>query len=81
MKKALKQNNNRPDSPEVIARVIERVSRMTPEEALAFLEYRREGVEETWTVQKPKNGSRPRKASPAASGAVNSDGTHETQAS
>ena len=36
-----------PNSPEVIERVVEMIRRMTPEEALAFLNYRTPGVPET----------------------------------
>jgi len=36
-----------PHSPEVIQAVLERVRKMTPEEALAFLKYRTPGIEET----------------------------------
>lgn len=36
-----------PHSSEVTARIIEKISRMSPEEACAFLFYRTPGVEET----------------------------------
>jgi hypothetical protein len=36
-----------PNSPEVIDAALERLRRMTPEEALAFLTYRTPGIEET----------------------------------
>lgn len=43
----MKLKNVDPFSPEVTARVLERIRRMTPEEALAFLNYRTPGIEET----------------------------------
>ena len=36
-----------PHNPVVIDRVVERIRRMTPEEMLAFLNYRTPGIEET----------------------------------
>ncbi len=36
-----------PNSPEVINAALERLRRMTPEEALALLTYRTPGIEET----------------------------------
>jgi hypothetical protein len=43
---AMKKRLN-PHSKEVIDAAVERIRRMTPEEALAFLTYRTPGIEET----------------------------------
>lgn len=57
-----------PHSPEVIQAVLERVRKMTPEEALAFLKYRTPGIEETdmtgmlTEVQTPKKDGANEKA-------------------
>ena len=37
-----------PFHPEVMARVLEVIQSMTPEEAKAFLEYRKPGIPEYW---------------------------------
>ena len=37
-----------PHHPEVTARVLEMIQSMTPEEAKAFLEYRKPGIPEYW---------------------------------
>jgi hypothetical protein len=61
-----------PHSPEVIQAVLERVRKMTPEEALAFLKYRTPGIEETdmtgmlTDVQKPKKTARTKRRDAAA---------------
>lgn len=59
----MKKSRERPDSPEVTARIIERIKQMTPEELIAFLEYRTPGVEETDMTgmfsDKPRNGQKP----------------------
>jgi hypothetical protein len=61
-----------PHSPEVIQAVLERVRKMTPEEALAFLKYRTPGIEETdmtgmlADVQKPKKTVRTKRSQRAA---------------
>jgi len=41
------KSNLDPNSPEVIAAIAERISRMTPEELWTFLTYRTPGIEET----------------------------------
>ncbi len=46
----MKLANRHPVDPEVTARILKRVSRMTPEEIMAFLEYRTPGIEETDTT-------------------------------
>jgi hypothetical protein len=43
----MKRKNLEPTNPIVTARILKRIEQMTPEQALAFLTYRRPGVEET----------------------------------
>ena len=43
-----KLQNVSPHDPEVTARVLEFIQSMTPEEAKAFLEYRKPGIPEYW---------------------------------
>ena len=47
MKSKKPKLNLDPNSPEVIARAVEHIRSMTPEEALTFLFYHTPGVEET----------------------------------
>ena len=50
-----------PDDPRVTARIREFIQSMTPEEAKAFLEYRRPGIPEYWLGEPiTKNGRRKR---------------------
>ncbi len=44
---AVKLKNRKPTDPEVTARILKRIEEMTPEEVIAFLEYRTPGIEET----------------------------------
>jgi hypothetical protein len=50
-----------PHSKEVIDAVVERIRKMTPEEALAFLTYRTPGIEETDMTGMFSNGKKPQK--------------------
>jgi len=50
-----------PHSPEVINAAVERIRRMTPEEALAFLTYKTPGIEETDMTGMFSNGREPKK--------------------
>jgi hypothetical protein len=50
-----------PHSKEVIDAVVERIRKMTPEEALAFLTYRTPGIEETDMTGMFSNGQKPQK--------------------
>jgi len=43
----MKLKNRKPTDPTVTARILKRIEEMTPEEVVAFLEYRTPGVEET----------------------------------
>ena len=43
----MSRKNLDPTDPKVMARILKRIEQMTPEQALAFLTYRRPGVEET----------------------------------
>ncbi len=43
----MKLKNRKPTDPEVTARILKRIDAMTPEEIVAFLEYRTPSVEET----------------------------------
>jgi hypothetical protein len=57
-----------PTHPEVTARVVEMIRSMTPDEALAFLEYRSPGVKEYW-LGKPIRKSRSKAPSTTKNGA------------
>ncbi len=56
-----KLKNTNPRDPEVTARVIELIQSLTPEEAQAFLEYRKPGMPKYWFGEpipktRPKRG-------------------------
>ena len=59
-----------PNSPEVIDAAVERIRRMTPEEALAFLTYRTPGIEETDMTGMFSNGEAPKRPARAKRGAT-----------
>ena len=58
--------NLSPNHPEVLARIIARIRSMTPEEAKAFLEYRKPGIPEYWLGEPiyPNGRKKPRKKKP-----------------
>jgi hypothetical protein len=63
MKEFDEKLNLPPFHPEVTARVIEFIRSMTPEEAKAFLEYRKPGIPEYWLGDPiyPNGRRKPRK--------------------